>query len=77
MMALSRPFKENRPALPFLHASLIQVIDGVMSLILCPLVMSQAPQHLQIFLSEMLSHTETAVWKLFHELLKTEVTLPN
>ena len=27
------------------HASLLQVIDGVMSLALCPQVVSQAPQH--------------------------------
>ena len=27
------------------HASLFQAIDGVMSLVLCPLVVSQAPQH--------------------------------
>ena len=33
MMALSRPFKEDRPELPSFHASIIQVIDGVMSLI--------------------------------------------
>ena len=27
------------------HASLLQAIDGVMSLALCPQVVSQAPQH--------------------------------
>ena len=32
-MALSRPFKEDRQALSF-HASLLQAIDGVMSLAL-------------------------------------------
>ena len=44
-MALSRPFKEDRLALPLSHASLLQVIDGVASLPLCPQVVSQAPQH--------------------------------
>ena len=33
-MVLSRPFKEDRLALSF-HASLLQAIDGVMSLALC------------------------------------------
>ena len=40
---IQRRFK-NRLALPF-HASLLQAIDNVMSLALCPLVMSQARQH--------------------------------
>ena len=40
-VALSRPFEEDRLAI----ASLLQAIDGVMSLALCPLVVSQAPQH--------------------------------
>ena len=42
-MALSRPFKEDRLASS--HASLLQAIDGVMSLALCPQVVSQASQH--------------------------------
>ena len=37
-MALSRPFKEDCLAI-------IQAIDGVMSLALCPQVVSQASQH--------------------------------
>ena len=36
-------FKEDRPA--SLHASLLQVIDDVMSLALCQHVVPQAPQH--------------------------------
>ena len=38
-MALSRPLKENRPA------SLMQAIDGVIYLALCPQIVYQAPQH--------------------------------
>ena len=37
-MALSRPLKENRPA------SLMQAIDGVISLALCPQIVYEAPQ---------------------------------
>ena len=45
-MALSRPFKEDRLALrSSLHASLLQAIDGVMPLALCPQTVPQAPQH--------------------------------
>ena len=45
-MALSRPLKEDRLVLPFFpHASIVQTIDGVMSLALCPQVVSQASQH--------------------------------
>ena len=43
-MALSRPFKEDRLALP-LSMPLFQAIDGVMSLDLWPQVVSQASQH--------------------------------
>ena len=46
-MALSRPFKEDRLALP-LSTPLLRAIDGVMSLALCPLVVSQSPQHLSL-----------------------------
>ena len=54
MMALSCPFKEDRLSLPlsFTHSftssffySLLQTINGVMSLALCPQVVSEAPQH--------------------------------
>ena len=46
-MALSRPFNEDHLAPYFhsFHASLLQAIGGVMSLTVCPQVMSQAPQH--------------------------------
>ena len=44
-MALSRPFKEDRLAIPFFHASLLQAINGVMTLALCLQVVSQASQH--------------------------------
>ena len=43
-MALSCPFKEYPQALP-LSMPLLQAIDGVMSLALCPQVVSQASQH--------------------------------
>ena len=44
-MALSRPAKVNRwPFAIFFYASLLQAVDGVMSLTLCPQVVSQAPQ---------------------------------
>ena len=48
-MALSRPFKEDRLAEEeaSFHASLLQAIDGVMSLALCQQVGSRAPQHLR------------------------------
>ena len=39
-MDLSRPSKEDRRALP-LSTPLLQAIDGVMSLALCPQVVSQ------------------------------------
>ena len=42
-MALSRPFKEDRLALPSFHASLLQAIDGVMPLVLCPQVVKNDP----------------------------------
>ena len=42
-MALSRPFKEDRLALP-LSTPLFQTIDGVMFLALCLQVVSQASQ---------------------------------
>ena len=44
-MALSRPFNEGRVALPLSTPLFLQAIDGVMSLALCPQVVSQAPQH--------------------------------
>ena len=43
--ALSRPFKGRSSSDSSFHASLLQAIDGVMSLALCPRVVSQAPQH--------------------------------
>ena len=43
-MAHSRPFKEDRRALP-LSTPLIKAIDGVMSLALRPLVVSETPRH--------------------------------
>ena len=43
-MVLSRPFKEDRRALP-LSVPLLQAVDGVMSLALCLQAVSQAPQH--------------------------------
>ena len=42
-LVLSRPFKD-RSASSF-HASLLQAIDGVMSLALFPQVVFQVPQH--------------------------------
>ena len=44
-MALSRPFKWRSSSASSFHASLLQAIDGVMSLALCPQVVSQASQH--------------------------------
>ena len=47
-MARSRPFKEDRLALPLSTPHSSQAIDGVVSLALtplCPEVVSQAPQH--------------------------------
>ena len=44
-MALSRPFKEDHLALPLFTLFLLQAIDGVMSLALCPQVVSQDSQH--------------------------------
>ena len=38
-------FQERSSSASSLHASLLQAIDGVMSLVLCPRVVSQAPQH--------------------------------
>ena len=45
-MALSRTFREDRLALPALstYASLLQAIDGVMSLALCPQVVSTSTE---------------------------------
>ena len=40
------------------HASLLQAIDGAMSLALCPQVVSQAPQHFS-------SSQTQAMWRLF------------
>ena len=51
-MALSRPFKEDRLALPFstpLSLSLLQAIDGVVCLALCPQEASRASQHFRSF----------------------------
>ena len=45
MMTLSRPFKEDRVEEASFHVALLQAIGDVMSLALCPQVMSQAPQH--------------------------------
>ena len=45
-MALSRLFREDRLALPLCTPLSPRQIDGVMSVALCPQVMSQAPQHL-------------------------------
>ena len=44
-MALSRPLKEDNLALPLSAPLLLQAIDGVMPLALCPQVVSQASQH--------------------------------
>ena len=44
-MALSRSFKEDYLALSSFSASLLQAIDGVISLALCLQVVSQASQH--------------------------------
>ena len=45
-MVLSRPFNEDRlSSASSFHGSLLQAIDGVMSLALCPQVVSQASQH--------------------------------
>ena len=44
-MALSRPFKGRSSSASSFHASLLQAIDGVVSLALCPQVVSQASQH--------------------------------
>ena len=44
-MALSRPFKKDRLTLSSFHASLLQVIDGVMPLALCTQVVSEVAQH--------------------------------
>ena len=41
-MALSRPFKGRSSSASSFHASLLQAIDGVMSLALRPQVVSQA-----------------------------------
>lgn len=43
IMALCYPFKEDCQTLLSTH--LLQVIDGAMSLDLCPQAVSQAPQH--------------------------------
>ena len=44
-MTLSRPFKEDLSSASSFRASLLQTIDGVMSLALCPQVVSRASQH--------------------------------
>ena len=44
-MALSRPLKQDRWAFSLSTPYLLQAIDGVMSLALCPHVVSQAPKH--------------------------------
>ena len=44
-MALSRPFKGRSSSASSFHASLLQAIDGVMSLALYPQVVPQASQH--------------------------------
>ena len=46
-MAVSRPFKGRSSGASSFHASLLQAIDGVMSLALCPQVVSQASQHIR------------------------------
>ena len=38
-------FQGRSSSASFFHASLLQAIDGVMSVALCPQVVSQAPQH--------------------------------
>ena len=43
--ALSRPFQGRSSSASTFHASLLQAIDGVMSLALCPQVVSQASQN--------------------------------
>ena len=43
-MALPHPHERSSSA-SAVHAALLQVINGVMSLALCPRVVSQAPQH--------------------------------
>ena len=49
MMALSRPFKGRSSSASSFHASLLQAIDGVVSLALCPQVVFQAPQQFRSF----------------------------
>ena len=44
-MALSRPLKEDRRALPSFYASLLQAIDGAMFLVVSPHVECHAPHH--------------------------------
>ena len=44
-MALSRPFKQRSSSASSFNASLLQAIDSVMSLALCPKIVSQASQH--------------------------------
>ena len=45
-MALSRPFFQGISSISSsFNASLLQAIDGVMSLALCPQIVSQVPQH--------------------------------
>ena len=41
----SSSFPGRSPGASSFHASLLQLIDGVLSLVLCPQVVSQAPQH--------------------------------
>ena len=47
LVALSRPFKEDRLALSPSTPLAFHAIDSVMSWALCPQTMSQAPQHLR------------------------------
>ena len=45
MTALPRSIEEDRGGFLFLRLSLLQAVDGVMSLALCLQVVSQVPQH--------------------------------
>ena len=46
---LTSPFERRYFSASSFHASLLQAIDGVMSLALCPQVVSQAPQYFRSF----------------------------
>ena len=56
-MTLSSFQRRSSSASSF-YASLLQAIDGVMSLALCPQVVSQAPQHLRSSRSKPLVRVE-------------------